>query len=260
VRRLLPKTRRGKLLALLIALLPLTCAKALLTAPPGSSITCFANPPFIAANGDVSVISCLIVEPAGFPVPDGTVMQCFTTLGRIDPQGETKDGVARVNLVSDSRSGTASVTCVSGGPAAAPVTPTSTLPTTSTTTTLPASGGGGGSGTSNILQIPIGSARPALVKVIANPPRLASNRCTTVVATVYDESGNPVFNVPIIFSVSAPSEEFFQGGSSPIFTDTNGQVADVMCTRHSPDDLQTTVIVTATAPNGISGSYTVTIN
>ncbi|HWW92812.1 MAG TPA: hypothetical protein VN375_05565, partial [Vicinamibacteria bacterium] len=94
---------------LLLALAVLTCAKALLTAPPGSSLTLFANPPFIAANGAVSVISAFCIEPAGMPCPDGTVIQCFTTLGRVDTEAETKDGVARLNLVSDSRSGTATV-------------------------------------------------------------------------------------------------------------------------------------------------------
>jgi hypothetical protein len=220
-------------------------------------MTCFANPPFIPANGGVSVISCLLVEPAGFPVPDGTVMQCFTTLGRIDPQGETKDGVARVNLVSDSRSGTASVTCVSGGPAVAPSVSPSASPS-------PVVGGGGSGGTGSAsTTVAIGSALPARIVVVPNPPRLASNRCTTIVATVYDANGNPVFNVPIILSVSStagPVEEFFQGGSSPIFTDTNGQVSDVMCTRRPVDDPQTTVTVTATPPVGTAGQTTVTIN
>ena len=36
-------------------------------------MTLFANPTFIAANGEVSVISALVIEPAGTPVPDGTV-------------------------------------------------------------------------------------------------------------------------------------------------------------------------------------------
>ena len=94
-----------KPLALLAAGLQLMCHQVILTAPPGSTITLIANPGFISANGGVSVISALVFEPAGTPVPDGTVVQFFTNLGRIDEQGKTNDGVARVNLVADSRSG-----------------------------------------------------------------------------------------------------------------------------------------------------------
>ena len=162
-----------KSLLLLFAATQLTCASGLFTAPAGASFTCTANPPFIAAFGDVSVISVLIIEPAGFPVPDGTVAQFFTTLGHIDSQGKTKDGVVRVNFVSDSRSGTASISVLSGGPAVAP-------------SASPSPGGGGaGSGTGSCsTTVTIGSARPALVKVVPNPPRLANNRCTTITATV----------------------------------------------------------------------------
>ncbi len=227
----------------------LTCASGLFTAPPGSSITCFANPPFIAAYGDVSVISALITEPAGFPVPDGTVAQFFTTLGHIDLQGKTKDGVTRTNFVSDSRSGVASIIVVSGGPAVAP----SASPS-------PGTGGVSSGNGSCATTVTIGSARPARVVVVANPPRLASSRCATVTATVYDANGNPVFNVPIIFSVSSPTAEFFESGSTPIFTDTNGHSSDVMCTRRPRDDPQTTVTVTATPPVGTAGTTTVTIN
>jgi hypothetical protein len=241
------ETRKG--LLLLCIATQLTCAKGLFTAPPGANLSCFANPPFIAAYGDVSVISVLITEPAGFPVPDGTLAMFFTTLGRIDAQTKTKDGVARANFVSDSRSGVASISVVSGGPAVAP-------------SASPSPGGGGvSSGTGSCsTTVTIGSARPARVVVAANPPRLASSRCATVTANVYDANGNPVSNVPIIFSVSSPTSENFQSGSTPIFTDTNGQASDVMCTRRPRDDPQTTVTVTATPPVGTPGTTTVTIN
>jgi hypothetical protein len=248
---------------LLVALAPLTCAKALQTAPPGSTLTLFANPPFISANGGVSVISAFCIEPNGNPVPDGTVVQCFTTLGRVDPQGLTKDGVARVNLVSDSRSGTATVTCVSGGPAVAPSVAPSASPSASPS---PAAVGtvtsGNGSASTPVV---IGSALPALVVVVADPPRIdGPGGQTRVVATVYDGSGNPVFNVPVIFTVSNSGtggvNEFFDSGGQPIFTDTNGQAADVMHTRRPSTDFQVVVTVTATAANGKTGTAPVTIN
>jgi hypothetical protein len=75
----------------------------------------------------ISVVSAILVEPAGTFVPDGTEVFFFTDLGRVDEVGKTRNGVARVNFVSDARSGTATVTAISGGPAPAPTaTPTPT--------------------------------------------------------------------------------------------------------------------------------------
>jgi hypothetical protein len=263
VRRLPGRTATG-LGALLLAVGVLTCAKALRTAPPGSSLTLFANPPFISANGGVSVISGFCIEPAGMPCPDGTVLLCFTTLGRVDPQAETKDGVARFNLVSDSRSGTATVTCVSGGPAVAASTPPSSTTPSSTT---PAAVGGGTSGNGSAsTTVVIGSALPAQVVVVAASPRIdGPGGQTRVVATVYDASGNPVSNVPVIFTVAVKTagcglKEFLDSGSQPIFTDTNGQAADVMHTRRPSTDSQTVVTVTATVANGKTNTTDVTIN
>ncbi|MFI5183889.1 MAG: hypothetical protein ACHQNV_05795, partial [Vicinamibacteria bacterium] len=69
---------KSRLVLLLLALVHVTCNHAILTAPPGSSLALFANPAFISANGDVSVISALVIEPAGTVVADGTVVQFFT--------------------------------------------------------------------------------------------------------------------------------------------------------------------------------------
>jgi hypothetical protein len=223
------------------------CHQAILTAPPESTVTLVANPTFIAANGEVSVISALVVEPAGTPVPDGTVVQFFTTLGRIDEQGKTNDGVARVNLVSDTRSGDATVTAFSGSSASEEVTVT------------------------------IGSGRPATVIVTADPLRIRSNdpRHSRIVANVFDENGNPTRNVPVFFTVEAsttgpapspapspgpPSTEFMRSGGGPVFTDTNGQAIDFLETRYPRDADPKTVTVRATTPTGVDGTVDVIIN
>lgn len=240
---------------LLVALAQLTCAGALFTAPPNSSITLFANPPFIVANGGVSVISAFVVEPAGTVVPDGTVVQFFTTLGRIDPQGKTRDGVARVNLVADSRSGAASVTAVSGGPAAQP-------------SASPSPGGTGTSGGSNsaTITVDIGSALPARTVVTADPTRITRPRYSLITANVYDQNGNPVANVPVIFTVAAAGtsalESNMDSGGRPIYTDTNGRAQDFLVTQAPNDGVQRTVEVTATPAGNaaVAGSVTVAIN
>lgn len=233
----------------------LTCHQAILTAPPGSTLTLFANPPFIPANGGVSVISALVIEPAGTPVADGTVIQCFTTLGRIDEQAKTNDGVARVNLVSDSRSGTAVVVCSSGGPAEAGPAP-SPSPTAAPVPTP----GGSGSGS---VQVVIGAARPARVLVSADPNPIQPDgpRESVISAFVYDELGNPVANVPVHFSIQeATSTERLEGEGQPAFTDNNGRAQDVLRTQYPPSSPPKQVTVVATVPTGEFGEVVVTIN
>lgn len=233
---------------LLLALSQVTCHQAIVTAPPGSTITLVANPPFIPANGGVSVISAVVIEPAGTPVPDGTVVQFFTTLGHIDEQGKTNDGVARVNLVSDSRSGTAQVIGVSGGPA----------PTPSGSPAPGPSGSGSGSVT-----VVIGSALPTLVIVTAEPIRIEKTdpRESFIIANVFDENGNTVANVPVIFTIDGdPATERMVSEGAPRFTDNSGRAEDVMKTKYDLKAAQKVVTVRATTANGITATTLVTIN
>jgi hypothetical protein len=103
-----------------LAVLAATCEKVPLTAPAGTNMFLQCNPPFVVANGGTSLVTALLTEPAGTLVPDGTVVYCFTTLGGVDSEAKTTNGVARFNFVADARSGTATVSCWSGGPAPAP--------------------------------------------------------------------------------------------------------------------------------------------
>ncbi|PYQ15240.1 MAG: hypothetical protein DMF80_09970 [Acidobacteria bacterium] len=257
--------RKAALILLAVALG--TCNQAIRVAPPGSTMELHANPEFIAAHGDVSIISGLLIEPDGQPVVDGTVVQFFTNLGRIDEQGKTNDGVVRVNLVSDSRSGTATVTAVSGGGS-------STTPTPSPSTTSERPGVVGFSVTSPTgasavtateasatVTVTIGSARPTRLFLSANPPRITGSRSTTVLAEVFDANGNPVANVPVIFTIEGnPSTERFLSGGQPVFTDNDGRAEDVLRTSYDPALAPKTVTVRATTANGITATALVTIN
>lgn len=232
--------RRAAVAALLaLTALHVTCADAPLTAVTGSTLSVFANPTFIPSSGGVSVISAVVTEPAGTLVPDGTVVQFFTTLGTIDREGKTHDGVARVNLVSDTRSGAADVTATSGA------------------VTVMSAG-----------LVTIGSALPVSVVVTANPlaiDGMGPTRQSRIVANVFDASGNPVPRVGTIFSVvdadtGNPSTEFMASGGAPIFTDSNGQAVDFLQTRYPRDSDCKNVTVTANTTNGISGTVNVVIN
>jgi hypothetical protein len=264
-----------------LALLAVTCEEVPLTAPAGTTLFLQANPPFVAANGGTSVVTALLTEPAGTLVPDGTVVMFFTNLGRVDEEGKTRNGVARVNFVSDSRSGTATVTAYSGGPAPAP----SASPTAGTDAGFTASGHVGASASGDVataatstgtgsasITIDIGSKLPARVLVTADPAVLAGSRSAAITANVFDEFGNPVQHVPVIFQVSegvtpSPSpfaasalQEFLASGGAPQYTDSNGQAFDTLTTRAPNGTLQKTVTVTATTANDKKGTVTVAVN
>ncbi|HVR69567.1 MAG TPA: hypothetical protein VMT87_01870 [Vicinamibacteria bacterium] len=203
--------------------------QAILTAPGNATMTIVVNPPFVPAHGGVSVVSALLIETSiGTPVADGTVVQFFTDLGRIEEQGRTNDGVARVNFVSDARSGTATVTAVSGA-------------------------------VSGTATIEVGSILPALVVVTAAPQRILESRSSQVVAVVLDVNGNPVPNVPVFFGVDGATE-FMESGGQAVFTDNDGRARDVLRTRHPRDGGFLSVVVRATAANGVEGTTTVFIN
>jgi Big-like domain-containing protein len=228
--------------------------QALLTAPAGSTLQMVANPMFIPAHGGVSVISVVVVEPAGTVVPDGTVVQFFTTLGHIDEQGRTNDGVARVNLLATGLSGKADVTAISGGQAAASPTP---APSTRPGPTLAAAQGVG----SATLTVAIGTGEPTRVVVTSDPPRATARQPATIRAIVIDDNGNPVANVPVFFRISPPViAESMASGGNPVYTDTNGIAEDVLRTTAAATDPGRTVTVEASAAGVSTGTVIVRIN
>ncbi|HXK12384.1 MAG TPA: hypothetical protein VMT70_22290 [Vicinamibacteria bacterium] len=250
-----------------------TCAKAPLTAPSGTTIYLQANPDFVPANGGQALVTALLTEPAGTPVADGTEVFFLTTLGSIPESAKTSNGMARAYFVSDSRSGRATVLAYSGGQAAVAPSPTASP---SPAAVFRSSGAVGavtprpfadatGSGTGQAtITIDIGSSLPAKVVVTANPQLLAGDRSATIAANVYDGNGNPVQNVPVIFTVSTtggdPLQEYLASGGTPQFTNTNGQAFDVLTTRAPNGTTQKTVTVTATTPNGTTNDVAVIVN
>jgi hypothetical protein len=228
-----------------------------------------ANPTFVIANGGTSVVTAILVEPAGTFVPDGVEVFFFTNLGRVDASGKTVNGVARVNFVSDARSGIATVIAVSGGPAPAP----SASPTPAAGTGFGASAVGVGvrppaiqelaiaaaGENSATVDIRVGSANPKLVLVAADPPVLGAQRSSRLTATVFDKDGNPVQNVPVALSLDETAQdESLDSGGAFQYTNSNGQVFDTLRTR-ALSGVSATVTVTATTANGITGTVVVGI-
>lgn len=231
------------------------CEAVPMTAPAGTTIFLQANPGFVEANGGRSLVTAFLTEPAGTLVPDGTVVFFFTDLGAIEEQVKTVDGLAKTYFVSDSRSGNAKVVAYSGG--GAPTTPTTTLASAS----LSASTGGSGTQTVTII---VGSANPANVVVTANPARIGAGGSAAITANVFDGDGNPVRNVPVIFSITAIApatalpQETLDSGGVPQFTDSSGRAFDTLRTRAVTARV---VTVTATTPKvDADGTVNVAIN
>jgi hypothetical protein len=243
-----------------ITLLLVSCAGAYLTAPSGSTVTLVANPPFIPSHGGVSELMATVTEPAGTDVPDGTVVLWTTNLGHVDPETRTQRGIARNRLIADSRSGTATVTAASGAvalpPTTTPASTTTLITTTTTTSTLaarsaPAGFAAAGAAVRAVAQnsatitVTIGNALVRTVRLRAVPSRITNSNSTHVIATVLDEFGNPVANVPVFFEVvSNPATEFFDSAGAAVHTDNNGEAEDVLRTRRT---LQGTIVVRAVA-------------
>ncbi len=107
----------GALLAALVAfaLSVAACDKVPLTAPTESTISLFATASSISATGSTDIVAT-VIESAGTPVQNGTVVTFTTTLGRIEPvDARTQNGKVTVKLTGDGRSGTATITAFSGG-------------------------------------------------------------------------------------------------------------------------------------------------
>jgi hypothetical protein len=221
------------------------CAGVLLTAPPGSSISLIASPPFVASDGGVSVITAILTEPAGTPVSDGIVVLFFTDIGTIEPQGKTRNGIARVNFTSDSRSGLAHIQAISGGTAQT-ISTTTPGSTTTPTTTPTSTGGSGGTGQASIT-VEVGNIRvAAVVGLRADPPRITNSNSTHVFARVIDARGNGIANVPVFFEIATspdPGTEFFDI-TGPVFTNNSGEAEDVLRTKR---DTAGTALVRARA-------------
>ena len=268
---------RSKAAAAGIAVVLLSCGGAYLTAPSGSTMILVANPTFIPSHGGVSELMVVVTEPAGTDVPDGTVVLWSTTLGHVDRETRTQRGIARNRLISDSRSGPATVTAASGADALPPTTtPPTTTPTTSTTTpttTPPTStpttpttrpGGGGTSlgfsafgaeaQSSDSVVITIGNALVATVRLRAVPSRITNSNSTHVIATVLDPFGNPVANVPVFFEVITDADfDFFDSAGAPVHTNNNGEAEDVLRTRRTVQGFMT-VRAFAAGPGGFKES------
>lgn len=167
--------RLGWLLLSLAVALPLTgCDKVALTAPTQSTITLFTNATIVSLNGTAE-ITANVVEQAGTPVQNGTLVTFTSTLGAIEPREvRTNNGRVTVRFLAGGTSGKASVTAFSG------------------------------SAQSDALEISVGGAAASRIVLSVSPGSLpVGGGVVTLTATVTDENGNRLPGVPVTFATSS---------------------------------------------------------
>lgn len=176
------------------------CDKVPLLAPTNSTIRLNASVGVVPVNGSLDLVA-VVIESAGTPVQNGTVVTFQSSLGTIEPrEGRTTNGQVTVKYLSGGQSGKAKISAFSGG------------------------------SKSEDLEILVGGAGAAAVTLRADTTVLPSTGGTAaLVATVLDTGGNPIRGVAVTFSATA-------GQLSPgtAFTNDSGEArTDLFTTRES---------------------------
>lgn len=217
------------------ALASVSCDKMPLTAPSGTAITLVAATNVLPINGSVDITAVLIeggqaidedantttTNGVGTPVHNGTVVTFLTTLGRIEPaEAKTSGGRVTVKLIADGRSGTATITAISG-PAVETV------------------------------DVSIGAAGAVRMAVTATPQALpGTGGTTTISARAEDQQGNGVAGVVVSFSSTAGTL-----ANSTVTTNQQGVATTTLTTTQAA----TVTASAGGATSAITGTVAITL-
>lgn len=166
---------RSAFLGLLVAALAASaCDKVPLLAPTNTTIRLVSSVGVLPLSGSTE-ITAVVIESAGTPVQNGTVISFSSSLGTVEPrEGRTQNGQVTVRYTAGTQSGKAAITAFSGG------------------------------AKSENLEILVGAAGAGGVTVSATQTIVPSfGGTTTIIATVIDTGGNPLPNTPVTFTATA---------------------------------------------------------
>jgi PKD repeat protein len=169
-----------------------SCEKMPLLAPTESTIVLAVSTTRVAVSGTVEVYAS-VIESAGTPVHNGTVVNFTSSFGTVEPaEARTNAGRATVVFRAGQQSGTAVINAFSGGARAEAV------------------------------EILVGGAAASAIAVSAEPRGAG---VAEIVATVLDNGGNPLPGVPVTFTTTA-------GQLNPVVVVTagNGQARTTLTT------------------------------
>lgn len=169
-------TRSAFLGTLLAALTASACDKVPLMAPTNSTIRLVSSVGVLPLSGSAD-ITAVVIESAGTPVQNGTVVTFTASLGTFEPrEARTQNGQVTVKYTAGSTSGKAAISAFSGGTK------------------------------SENLEILVGAAGAGAVTLRASTTIVPTyGGTTTLIATVVDTGGNPLKNTPVAFSTTAGS-------------------------------------------------------
>lgn len=170
-------TSRITLLGSLLAALAVSaCDKVPLLAPTNTTIRLTASVGILPTTGSAE-ITAVVIESAGTPVQNGTVISFSASLGTVEPrEARTQNGQVSVRYIAGNQSGTAKITAFSGG------------------------------SKSEDLDILVGAAAAGSVSLrTSNTTVPSTGGTTTIVASVVDLGGNPLRNAQVSFSTTAGS-------------------------------------------------------
>lgn len=173
------------------------CDKVPLLAPTDSVVTLSIDSTTLGLNATAELIAT-VVEPAGTPVHNGTVVTFTASMGIVEPRdARTEGGVARAIFRAGSQSGIARITAFSGSARSEPV------------------------------EILLGGAAAERITVRAEPSVVPiTGASVQVIAVVVDASGNPLSGAPVVFSADHGSLSSNSGVS-----DNNGEVRTTLTTN-----------------------------
>ncbi len=203
------------------------CDSVPLTAPSDSSIILIANPEEINANSGTSVITAMVTDADGNPVPNGTTIYFSTTLGSLEKQeSETTNGAAVTVLHAGAMPGEAKVRAQSGGITAD-------------------------------VSVWIGG-KPAEIMILnATPSAINVGGTSQITCTLLSSGGYPVPNQPVVFTADNGT---LQNAGTLLYTNANGQVVEYVTAEFDLPDTDPPhgvhgfyITVTANAPSSADG-------
>lgn len=166
-------TSRTALLGFLLSALAVTaCDKVPLLAPTNTTIRLVSSVGVLPLSGSTE-ITAVVIESAGTPVQNGTVVTFTSSIGTFEPrEARTQNGQASVRFLAGGQSGKATISAFSGG------------------------------SKSDNVEILVGASAAGAVTLRAAAGDAASNGVVGLVATVFDTGGNPLVNAPVSFSAT----------------------------------------------------------
>ncbi len=191
------RARLSVLLAVLAFATLASCDKVPLTAPTESTIELAISTTVVPINGTAEIIAS-VIEKAGTPVHNGTVVTFTATFGTVEPrEAQTHGGKATVKFIGSSQSGTAKIGAFSGASRAEEI------------------------------EIKVGAAAAERIAVRADPTTVpATGGTVQLIAIVTDASGNPLRGAPVVFSADSGSL-----ASNTVTTDEFGQAQTSLTTN-----------------------------